>query len=183
MEAQQAATAAALSGPDDVPKSCELSIALSVLGSKSGSLSQRFAMLSAARKDWPDDPAGVLALMLLEDVVLGPGEAAIIPAGCPHAYVCGECCCCTGALEYAAAAIILSSQIPKHHNSPNACTQHPVTFRTMAFLGVLRSAFRMDYCHAAEAYQTNAAAVCFQACVLIWVEDVPTVLLSCRRDS
>lgn len=90
MEARQAATAAALSGPDSVPKDCDLAIALSVLGSKPGTLSQRFAMLSAARKEWPDDPEGVLALMLLEDVVLAPGEAVIIPAGCPHAYICGK---------------------------------------------------------------------------------------------
>jgi mannose-6-phosphate isomerase class I len=33
----------------------------------------------------------VLALLLLEDVVLGPGEAALIPSGCPHAYISGEC--------------------------------------------------------------------------------------------
>lgn len=90
MEAQQAATAAALSGPSYVAKDCELAIALSVLGCKPGTLSQRHAMLSAAVRAWPDDPVGVLGLMLLEDVVLGPGEAAIIPAGCPHAYVCGE---------------------------------------------------------------------------------------------
>lgn len=90
MEAQQAATAAALSGPDNVAKDCDLAIALSVLGSKPGGLSQRCAMLCAAARAWPDDPAGVLGLMLLEDVVLGPGEAVIIPAGCPHAYICGE---------------------------------------------------------------------------------------------
>lgn len=48
-------------------------------------------MLSAAASAWPDDPVGLLSLMLLEDVVLGPGDAAIIPAGCPHAYICGEC--------------------------------------------------------------------------------------------
>lgn len=89
MEAQQAATAAALSGPDNLAHSCDLALALSVLGSKPGGLSQRFAMLSAAAAAWPDDPVGVLGLMLLEDVVLGPGEAIIIPAGCPHAYVCG----------------------------------------------------------------------------------------------
>lgn len=89
-EAQQATTAAALSGPDTVPKACDLAIALSVLGSKPGSDRQRYAMLSAARSAWPDDPVGLLGLMLLEDVVLGPGEAVIIPAGCPHAYICGE---------------------------------------------------------------------------------------------
>lgn len=33
---------------------------------------------------------GLLGLMLLEDVVLGPEEAVIIPAGCSHAYICGE---------------------------------------------------------------------------------------------
>jgi hypothetical protein len=47
-------------------------------------------MLSAAARAWPEDPVGVLGLMLLEDVVLGPGEAAVIPAGCPHAYICGK---------------------------------------------------------------------------------------------
>lgn len=68
-----------------------------MLGCKPGSDSGRYAMLSAARIAWPDDPVGLLGLMLLEDVVLGPGEAVIIPAGCPHAYICGEwaaCCCC-----------------------------------------------------------------------------------------
>jgi len=102
MEAQQAATAAALSGPDNVAKDCDLAVALSVLGSKPGGWSQRCAMLSAAARAWPDDPAGVLGLMLLEDVVLGPGEAVIIPAGCPHAYVCGELGCKQGSGGFAA---------------------------------------------------------------------------------
>jgi hypothetical protein len=89
LEAQQAATAAALAGPDHVPKACDLALAMSVLGCRPGGLSQRLSLLSAAARAWPDDPAGVLGLMLLEDVVLAPGEAVIIPAGCPHAYICG----------------------------------------------------------------------------------------------
>lgn len=91
LEAQQAATAAALSGPESVPSDCQLALALSLLGARPGSVSQRFAMLSAVARAWPDDPVGVLSCMLLEDVVLAPGEAVMIPAGCPHAYVCGEC--------------------------------------------------------------------------------------------
>lgn len=76
-------------GPENVPSECELALALSLLGSKPGSTSQRFSMLSAVRRAWPDDPVGVLGCMMLEDVVLAPGEAVMIPAGCPHAYVCG----------------------------------------------------------------------------------------------
>jgi hypothetical protein len=47
-------------------------------------------MIAAAAAAWPGDAAGVLALLLLEDVVLERGQACLIPAGCPHAYVCGE---------------------------------------------------------------------------------------------
>jgi mannose-6-phosphate isomerase class I len=50
-------------------------------------------MLKAAAAAWPGEATGVLALLLLEDVVLGPGEAALIPSGCPHAYVCGGAFC------------------------------------------------------------------------------------------
>jgi hypothetical protein len=92
LEAQQAATAAALSGPDHVANACDLALALSVLGARPGALSQRYAMLSAAASAWPAHPVGVLALMLLEDAVLGPGEAVTIPSGCPHAYICGAWC-------------------------------------------------------------------------------------------
>jgi mannose-6-phosphate isomerase class I len=81
-------------GPENVPSECELALALSLLGSKPGSTSQRFAMLSAVRRAWPDDPVGVLGCMMLEDVVLAPGEAVMIPAGCPHAYGCGGCASC-----------------------------------------------------------------------------------------
>lgn len=89
-ESQQAATAAGLMGPEIVPKACDVALALSTLGAKPGDSSQRYAMLSAAVSAWPDDPVGILGLMLLEDVVLGPGESVMIPAGCPHAYVCGK---------------------------------------------------------------------------------------------
>jgi hypothetical protein len=104
MEVEQAKTAAALSGPDNVGKACDLSIALSLLSCKpgGGSSSQRYAMLSAALQAWPDDARGVLGLMLLEDVVLSPGGAALIPADMPHAYICGELSGSLGVLLWAA---------------------------------------------------------------------------------
>lgn len=90
------AEAAALSGPPQpAGKACDLALALGLV-SEPGGLGSRDAMLAAVATAWPGDPAGVLALLLMEDVVLQRGESILIPAGCPHAYVCGEGWCLNG---------------------------------------------------------------------------------------
>lgn len=85
------AEAERLEGPSSgVCTACDMDLALGVITQPGGS-GQRSAMIAAAAAAWPDDAAGVLALLLLEDVVLERGQACLIPAGCPHAYVCGKC--------------------------------------------------------------------------------------------
>lgn len=95
--AEFAAEAERLEGPTSgVCTASDLDIALGVITQQCGSgqrdamSGQRGAMISTAAAAWPDDAAGVLALLLLEDVVLERGQACLIPAGCPHAYICGK---------------------------------------------------------------------------------------------